>query len=212
MNFKTSLYLAAAGLAVAVPVFGQSGHGYVRAGAGPVFTENTAVTEYFGPVSGVSLEFDPGVHFEAAAGYHLRDWAAVELESGINYNTISSVTGGNPGDSSLSNIPLLANLVLEYPNDTQFVPFIGGGVGASFSVLDVDAPGLHGNDTDAVFAYQGFGGVRYNIGDRMGISLAYHYYASDEPSWDVHSSSGTGQLGLGSVYSHAVSLTFTVKF
>ena len=192
---------------------------YLSAGLGPAFTEDTSLKEFNGPISGTKVKFDPGVQFRFAGGYNITDWLATELESGFTYNHIRSITGADEVHGSLSNVPLLANLVLQGPRTMRVVPFIGGGLGFSSAVLDVhpiDLNGLRlrGTQSDAVFAYHGFGGLRYNINEHMAVSLAYNYFATSNPTWeaDVISGPGTGNVRFGDNRTHAVTASFTYNF
>lgn len=192
---------------------------YFRADAGPAFTRDTHVREFFGPVSGAKVKFDPGVRFSAALGYSFFDWLAAEAETGFIHNNIDSVSGWTRADASVSHVPFLGNVVLQCPKTSRFIPFIGGGLGMDSVLLDVDRATdgnffLSGADSDVVFAYQAFGGVRYAFNDRMSLGLAYKYFVSDRPSYDVDDfNSGTvGRLGLGHGETHSVSIVFKMKF
>jgi opacity protein-like surface antigen len=192
---------------------------YFKADVGPAFTRDTHIREFFGPVSDVKVKFDPGVRFSAALGYNVLDWLAAEAETGVINNNIDSVTGWTRTEASLSHVPFLGNLVLQCPKQTRFIPFIGGGLGMDSAILDVRRASngsffLRGTDSDVVFAYQAFGGVRYAFNDQMSLGLAYKYFASGRPTYDVDdfTSGNTGRLGLGRGETHSVSVVFTLKF
>src|SRR5256885_17144298 len=104
---------AAAGLFSLMPLLAQEvyrggpqGQGfYFRGGIGPEVSLRTDVTEFFGPVSGIKVKYDPGFRISAAAGYMFCHYFSAEVESGILYNSIKSITGSPDTDASLSNIP-----------------------------------------------------------------------------------------------------------
>ena len=201
-----------------LPAFGQAGRFYVSGGLGPAFTEDATLKEFNGPAAG-KVKFDPGVQFRFAGGYQITDWLATELESGLTYNNIKSITGGTETDGSLANIPVLANLVLRCPKMDRFVPYFGGGIGFSSAVLDandlvVNDNRLSGTQTDTVFAYHGFAGLRYNLNERMAVSLAYRYFATTEPTWDADFviGGGTGRTRFGENRTHSVTAAFTFSF
>ena len=78
---------------------------------------------------------------------------------------------------------------------TRLTPYFGGGLGVSAAVLDVDhleinGTRIHGSDSDAVFAYQAFGGLRCRLNDKMGLSLEYRYFHADGAEWKAEFSSG----------------------
>ncbi|HEY2950942.1 MAG TPA: outer membrane beta-barrel protein [Verrucomicrobiae bacterium] len=200
---------SAAVLASALPARSQNTGFYFRADVGAAWTEDVKVREFAGNTSAGKMRFDSGFRFDAAGGYYLKEWLAGEVETGVMGNQIRRA-----GDSSLGNVPLLANVVVECPHLTQVVPFIGAGAGVSFAVLDADhlSDGVNtvdGTDTDAVFAYQGFAGLRYKIDERWDVSLAYRYFGTSRPSWDVK---GPGDIRLDRVDTHAVVLGFTLRF
>src|SRR5438270_2483408 len=125
--------MAASGLALFSTFngFGQQTPFYVKAGVGPALTENTRLKEFDGPVTGTTVKFYPGFQFRVAAGYFITEWLSTELESGVTYNDIRSISGATHVDASLVNVPFLANLVLQCPSRMQFAPYIGGGLGGS---------------------------------------------------------------------------------
>jgi opacity protein-like surface antigen len=205
-------------LSLTLPAFGQAGHFYVSGGIGPALTEDATLKEFNGPVAG-KVKFDTGFQFRVAGGYHITDWLATELESGVSYNNIKSITGATETDGSLANIPVLANLVVRCPKLDRFVPYIGGGLGMSSAVLNADdlvvnGTRLSGTQTDAVFAYHGFAGLRYNINDRMAVSVAYRYFGTSEPTWDADYvyGGGTGRTRFGENRTHSVTAAFTFNF
>jgi OOP family OmpA-OmpF porin len=194
---------------------------YVRADAGGTWTHDTALKEFFGPVApGTKVKFDPGVRFGLAGGYEVTDWFATEGQVGVFANNISSITGASRvDDATFSNVPFLVNVRFQCPNKSRLTPYIGGGVGVSASILDADHIDLagttvHGSQSDAVFAYQAFGGVRCRLNERMGLSLEYRYFATGDPEWRADAIFGTvtDRLRFGGAQTHAVSLAFDFRF
>ena len=224
VNIMTRSFISWAtlsGLAVfsTLTALGQGTGFYVKGGIGPAFTEKTALREFNAPLSGVKVKFDPGFQFRVAAGYQITDWVATELETGVSYNTIKSIPGATELDGSLANVPVLANVVLQCPKWNRFVPFIGGGAGMASAVLTADditlnGNRLHGTQSDAVFAYHGFAGLKYQINDRMDVSLAYRYFGTTSPEWkaDVIFGGGTGKTRFGDDKTHSVTAAFSYRF
>ncbi len=205
--------------AVSVRCAEVSDHGfYFRGGIGPVLAHQTDVNEFFGPVSGVKVKYDPGLRVNVAGGYQFCGYFSAELESGLIHNSIKSITGSPDTDASLANVPLLVNAVFQFPLESRFVPYFGFGVGGSTSVLDVDhatlpgKPTLHGTDSDAVWAVQGFTGFRYEFADNMGVGFGYKFLATGEPKWDVLSVGPSGKIGFENARTHAFMAEFTLKF
>jgi len=199
---------------------GPQGQGfYFRGGLGPEVSERTDVTEFFGPVSGINVKYDPGFRISAAAGYMCCNYFSAELEAGVLYNSIKSITGSPDTDASLANLPMLVNAVFHFPLERNFTPYVGLGAGATSSVLDINratisGARLNGNDSDVEWAVQAFAGFRYEFNDRMGVGFGYKFLASGQPSWDVFSftSGSSGQLQIDKARTHSFLAEFTFKF
>jgi len=168
-------------------------------------------------VSGTKVKFDTGFQFRITAGYQITDWLATELEGGVTYNEIRSITGAIEARGSLLNAPLLANLVMQcHQKKCRFTPFIGGGLGGSAAVLDAhdiilgNGTGVSGNQSDTVFAYQAFGGLRYHINEQMSVSLSYRFFGTTAPTWEEDF--GPGRVSFGDNYTHSVMAAFTFRF
>jgi opacity protein-like surface antigen len=214
--------LAFASLLAPQPTQAQGTGFYVRGDIGPAFTENMQVTEFFGAVSGATIKLDPGVRFGAAGGYSITDWFAAEVETGVSYNYFRSVSGNFTADNtSLANVPFLGNLVLQCPTKLGIVPYVGGGLGVVFSTFDTDyfsdnsRNAVEGTDTDAVFAYQGFAGLRYKINERMFVDLGYKYLRAEAPRYHVEPlffGGASGDLRLSAIHTHSVAFSFTIQF
>lgn len=193
---------------------------YVRGDLGGTWMPDTELKEFFGPVAhGSKVKFDPGGRFGVAAGYNVTDWFAAEAETGVMANNIDSITDADRVDASFANVPFLVNVRLQLPNTRHIKPFIGGGLGGSAAVIDanhIDLNGVrvHGNQSDAVFAYQAFGGIRYQLNEHMGLSLEYHYFATTSPEWKADFTAGaeSNRLKFGGMQTHAVSVAFDYKF
>ena len=191
---------------------------YFRGGIGPEIAHKTDVKEFFVPRSGIQVEYDAGLRISAAGGYQFCSYFSAEVESGILYNSIKSITGSPSTDASLVNVPLLANAVFHIPLESNFVPYCGFGFGGSTSVLTIDhatinGRSLDGDDSELVWAAQAFAGFRYEFNDRMGVGFGYKFLATGQPSWDVFSfSAGSGQLRFDNARTHSFLAEFTLKF
>jgi opacity protein-like surface antigen len=188
---------------------------YFNVGAGPAWTDKVTVKEILVPVTGVSAKFDTGFRFDVSGGYRFNKWLAGELETGVAYNSIKTV-GVTPIDGSVANIPFTANIVFRYPNNSKWEPYIGGGGGVALSVLTLNnaaLPGgvtLDGSASDAVFAYQGFAGLRYHLNDRMSLGAYYKLLGTGDTSWDV--SGAAGRIRSEGLVTHSVGVAFTFRF
>jgi len=208
-------------LVCALPVVGQSSRFYVKADVGGNITQDTSLTEFFGPVApNTKVKFDPGFRAGIAGGYQLCDWFAPEVEVGFMENKIDSITGADRVHNSyFANVPFLVNGKLQYPNSSPLTPYAGAGVGFSEALLSVDhidlgGTSLHGDMNEAVFAWQAFAGLRYRINDQMGLSVEYRYFQADGASFQAEFTSGTASdtLRMGRTQTHAISLAFDFRF
>jgi len=214
-----------AGILPLSSVHGEGGrdgtHGfYFRGGIGPAIADKTDLQEYFGPRSGIQVEYDVGLRISAMGGYQFGKYFSAELETGILYNSIKSITGSPGIDASLANVPMLANAVFHIPLESHFAPYCGFGLGGSSSIVTFDhatilGSVLDGSDADLVWAGQAFAGFRYEFNARMGVGFGYKYLATAEPSWDVVSSTstaGSGQIRFDNARTHSFLAEFSMRF
>ncbi len=210
-------------LAAAVSASAQGPGFYFKTDLGGNVTRDAYLTEFFGPVApGTKVSFDPGFRAGLTGGYQVTDWFGAEGEVGFLENRINAITGGGAYDvhnAWFANVPFLVNARLQYPNSTPLTPYIGAGVGFSEALIDVDrislnGTSLHGSLADTVFAYQAFGGLRYRLNERMGLSVEYRYFAADGATWEADVTSGTASdvMRMGHTQAHVVSLAFDLHF
>ena len=180
--------------------------------AGPALVEDAELRDFFGnPVNGNAVELETGFHFGIGFGQELTRYLSVEIESGFNYNKLKSIAGATASSGNFYRVPVRGNVVLQFPNRTGFVPVIGAGAGGQWLAFDAQNVSL-GATTVAessetwVFGYQGYAGVRYEIGERLSLGLFYRYNVADAPSW-TFDSIPAGNLKLDSIRTHSVSLT-----
>jgi opacity protein-like surface antigen len=220
MNKRISNWLSVALCATAVGWTAQAqdagSNWYFRAGLGASLPADTEVKEFLGAGGGGDVGFDPGFSFDVAGGYRVTPWLGVEVETGFRFNSFEDTS-----DTSLTQIPFMANAVVQCNHFKHFVPFVGVGVGGVASILDIDEEifvgegtiRLEGSESDLVFAYQAFAGVRYDFNDRMGVGLMYRFMGTMGPAWDVE---GDGfddeQIELDDVFTHSISVMFHMQF
>lgn len=199
----------------------KAGNFYVGADAGGVLTLDTRVKEFVGSVApGTKVSLDPGVRVGFIGGYKLCDWFGVEGETGVMANNIKSITGASiDGDATWANVPFLVNARFTIPHGRcPVTPYFGGGAGGSATILDfqdevqMNGVSLHGSDSDVVFAYQAFGGLRYAINDRMGVGVEYHYFATTGSSYSVSGVGSPNRIAFAGTQSHAITASFDFQF
>jgi opacity protein-like surface antigen len=185
--------------------------------AGPAIVEKAKVRDFFDElVSGNTVEFDTGFHFGIGIGRELTRYLRIEVESGFNYNALKSIQDATASSGNIYRVPVLGNLVLQYPNRTGIVPVIGAGVGAHWALfnaqnVELGSTTLNDDSETWVFGYQGYAGIRYQFRENMDLGIFYHFSVADGPSWEFASAPG-GNFKLDSIRTHSLSLTFGWRF
>jgi opacity protein-like surface antigen len=211
--------IAAISILLAVQAHAQYGRFYAIGDVGGNLTSDTDLREFFGPVSPNSkVKFDPGFRFGATFGYEVTEWFSAEGQTGIMANSIKSITDSTTHDAVFSNVPFLANVRFQIPR-CWITPYIGGGVGFSTTIIDVDdieinGVFMNGSDADAVFAYQGFAGVRFRINSQMSLAVEYRYFWADPAEWraDVSFGTNTDKIRFGGSETQTLSIAFAYHF
>ena len=192
---------------------------------GATIPEDGHLTEFGASSSGQTVTYDVGAGLDLAAGYAFNNYVATELQIGATWNSISSIEGAAVHDTYFSTAPILVNAVLQYPiPGTRFVPYAGAGAGGAATMFDTDGlsrpvPGgsvtLYGSETDFVFAWQWFAGVRVELDNRMFIGLGYRYLHADASTFSFGSccyGAPEFDLGLSSHESHMALITLGMRF
>jgi opacity protein-like surface antigen len=189
---------------------GQQGGGYVDADLGGSVVEDLKLDEFPGAIPGSHVKFEPGVRMSFGGGYRFNDWLKLGGETGVIANKVQDA------DVFLSQVPFMGNIELRLPNRSPFVPFIGGGPGFSVNTIDFhdDSLGsgvrLDGADSEAVFAWQAYAGVRIKLNRQMSIGVIYKYYEANSTRWEVEDTST--DIRFGRIRTHAAAVTFSMDF
>lgn len=224
----STLGITALGLVLlpAGPVHAEQNRFYLQADIGGTSASDVKLKEFFGqPIAASSeISLDPGVRFGLRGGYGLTDWLAAEIETGVTANDIDSITRSGvtvqEANGSIANVPLLLNLRLQVPERNRFAPYVGAGFGLASTILSgddliVNGVRYSGDSADAVFAWQGFAGLRFAINDHMGLSVEYHYFRAESSTLKADMVSPvlpSDRVKLGRTETHSVSVTFDVRF
>lgn len=218
-TFTLSLLLVAAAFVGPSQAFAQDRFGrfYLTAGLGGVIPDDIEIKDYFGIVPNGDLKLDPGVRFDIGFGYQFTELFALEIETGAQIHEVDSAGDLFIDDASLRTFPLMVNAVFRLPlADARLVPYAGAGAGGSTLAMDADfisdgEISVSGYDWDTAFAWQVFGGLRFQFSDRLEAGVAYRYFSVDETSLYAASFPGfSGRLRLGGFTGHAI--TATVRF
>ena len=142
------------------------------------------------PTIGTHTNYHVGWLAGASAGYEFPLGLAVEEEFAFRESDINRIANSagvlfKGGDAHSYSI--MTNAYYRWHNPTPFTPYIGGGVGESTVVLNnvrpAGASGNFGGD-DAVFGYQGIGGVSYALSQQWSIAAEYRYFATLRPGFE----------------------------
>ncbi len=147
-------------------------------------------------VKSFDAELDTGFRLGLIAGYNLNEWVALEFESGFMYNGIK-----DSDDAWLGSVPLMANVVFRFENETKLVPYIGGGGGGALTMFNDS----YDSDSDFVYAWQAKAGVAYNLNDNVSVELVYKLFATgDQEYFDA--------FKVKDVMAHFIGIGFSCKF
>ena len=189
---------------------------YVRAGAGPSFFQDGRLNQFGGPANN-SVQYDTGLAADGAVGFAFNQIFSVDLESGFIGAHINNVQGYSSRHSSIADVPLLANATFSVPIPrTNIVPYAGIGAGGAISMFDTDGfsdgvTTVFGRETDGVFAYQAFAGVRFMLTPQMSLGVGYKYFATGNPTFS-YPPSPNFDVGFQGVRTHSILFTFQFNF
>lgn len=186
---------------------------YINADAGGIFQQDAIFNE-----NGWSstAAFNPGARIDLAVGYHLSDSLAVELEPGFMWNSVDSLNGFSLGqlgqNVDLYSIPVLANLVFNFPTQGGWTPYVGIGAGANISIFDGNTPRASYNDTAVAFAYQAEAGVKYAFSYCALFGIAYKFLGTTDQDYSFNFPYHTSNISLQGIYIHGIFVNFTWHF
>jgi len=209
--------LSAADLAAA-PDRPRAFHQNLRAGAGAIFIQDTAISGFSFSAPSITnswtvpvesdMEFDvgPAIPFAIGGPLPIPSWLHAEFETGFSVNQARFQAAGSQWESDLWQAPLLVNLTVPFRISGAWDAFAGVGGGVVLTIFDLPSwqastpvpPGspssvdFGGATATAYAAYQAFAGVRYQTGDRSALSFRYNFRGGSGPKW-----SGTGTLNCG---------------
>jgi opacity protein-like surface antigen len=194
----------------------------LRFDVGGAVPESANLTEFGGPVSGESMELTVGFQFDLAAEYQLTPWMGIGPELGFAVNFVDTIAGISPRDTSLWQMLMMVNAVVQYPTEGPVRPFVGAGAGGVASFLTF-YDGYYSGSTyywgsantgsDFVFGYQAFGGVRFYFNDSWSVGVIYRYLQTDPQRWSTDW--GWGQdltIGVDSIRMHSICLVLSGDF
>ena len=157
---------------------------YVAVSAGPAWYSGTRLTQ--GGTAGTLKTKSPAVGISGAFGRYIDDIKVIRLEGEVLYTRgeVSNV-GGVSADGNLSNLGLMFNAFYDFNTNSNWTPFIGGGLG--FSQVTIDNLSVGGvaaiDDSSEAFSWQFKTGVSYQFNPSLSINGAYRVYGTDNLSF-----------------------------
>jgi len=195
---------------------------YVRTEGGARFVSSMNIVNIVGsggltnPLIQKEIAFSSGYRQDIDIGVWLTPWFGLAIETGFALNAIRGNTEGMTVSSSTYwSIPIMAQLCFQYPNETGFVPYLNFGFGGGWNYFDIGSikyPGsltLSGAGNDMNNAYQIAAGVRWRIWEQLGLTLAYKFYGTSQPTVDMGDNQ---QVTFGSPVTNSIELGGNFSF
>jgi len=195
---------------------------YVRTEGGARFVSSMNIVNIVGsggatnPMIQKEIAFSTGYRQDIDIGVWLTPWFGLAIETGFALNAIRGNTEGMTVSSSTYwSVPIMAQLCFQYPNDTGFIPYLNFGFGGGWNYFDIGSikyPGsltLSGAGNDMNNAYQIAAGVRWRIWEQLGLTLAYKFYGTSQPTVDMGDNQ---QVTFGSPVTNSIELGGNFSF
>lgn len=145
-----------------------------------------------------TAEYDTGLGAGASLGYMpggtgFFSNTRYEIEYSLVQADLDTVAGTPTGDD-LRVHSYMFNGFYDIPTGTQFVPYVGAGIGFASPKIDIQSIGLR--DEDTVFAYQFMGGIGYQPTSvpNTTISLGYRYFGAEDPEYTIGNATVSSEL------------------
>jgi len=195
---------------------------YVRTEGGARFVSSMNIVNIVGsggstnPMIQKEIAFSTGYRQDLDIGVWLTPWFGLAIETGFALNAIRGNTEGMTVSSSTYwSVPIMAQLCFQYPNNTGFIPYLNFGFGGGWNYFDIGSikyPGsltLSGAGNDMNNAYQIAAGVRWRIWEQLGLTLAYKFYGTSQPTVDMGDNQ---QVTFGSPVTNSIELGGNFSF
>lgn len=228
MNIKTTL-LTAALILTASSAFAEN-NWYMSADLGVQIPDGEATHAGTNSANTPSYDFDESAVFGLAVGYYISDAFRVEAEARFRkqetedgylngLDTRSNETFNMDGEVGTTTI--MANLIYDFDNTTNFTPYVKGGLGVAYSDVSADMDlqpqftnfGINRwqfpDNDETNFAWSIGAGVDYNLTDNLLIGLEYQYIDMDEIASGVDINGDSVNFDLSS---HEITVGITYLF
>jgi len=220
-SFGAAMFLT---LAYAVPVSAADGW-YVSGNVGLSSLADSDVTdEVIGTGTGKGeVSFDNGHGLTASIG---RSWGAMRFEGEISYRkndlndiTVTEIQAGGLSltgsatatlGGNISSLGFMANGFYDFDTQSNWVPFLTAGIGAtklSLDVTSVAGTATTYDESDTVLAYQAGAGVGYKLSAETSANLQYRLFGTSDPTF----SDGVDKVDAEYI-SHNIMIGITHRF
>ena len=207
MNTSKLLLATALAAVVSTPAFAGKadvGKTYVKLSGGAFIAEDINGTV---GATNVNLSFKTGWTIAGGVGYWITPELAAEGE--VTYLTADFDKGTAGGssvniDGTYESVLTMANVNFHPMADDSFDPYIGAGIGAAFSNLDVKSIGgtsVNISDDSTDLALQGTAGFNFALDQSTSVGAQYRYVWTD-----------TGGSGTDNFTGHALTAHITINF
>ncbi len=187
-----------------------------RVDMGGTIPKDAKLTRFVDPVSNQELKLSPGFQMDMALDYKITPWLSVGGELGFLFNGVDAFGNFSYPDTSLFQMPIMANLTLRYPARGRFVPYIGAGVGGVASFLSFGEDYYWGPDgigSDFTLGAQAFAGLNYRLNEKSELGVMYRFLYTGSQDWNVEWwDGGSFHVSVDSIQVHTICLVFSFNF
>jgi outer membrane protein OmpA-like peptidoglycan-associated protein len=157
------------------------------------------------------FQFDTGWAAFATVGRGFSSHWRLELEGGYRDNSLQPNAAGN--NMSLREWSAMLNALYDIPVTDRFSVSLGMGLGGDRATLERKSKPFR--DSDWNFAYQGIGGISYELTDRLDLFANYRYFRVMEPTFsDISPLDGPAleRFELGDLVKHSATIGLRYHF
>jgi opacity protein-like surface antigen len=188
--------------------------------AGGLLSQSAELHSFPGAGGSAKLTLNPGVRVGVGSDYSFRRFFSVGWEVGLLASSMDEARGLEEIDGVINQVPFLINIAFRYENKTGFTPFVGIGLGAASTAIDIDearssTTTLDGSDYDFVPAWQATAGLKYEFKNHVSVGVTYKYLWTDDAEWELESDSPATpdqDLALDGIRSHALMAFIGYRF
>ncbi len=199
MKLKTTLFAAAAALAVAPAAHAYQGfYGAIGAGFNYLQPDQDVESIGFAPAFDSEADYNNGIGVYTALGYDWGNSIRGEIEFSYRQNDARHYAGDGLGfsgwpvlDGDLQARSIMFNLIKDFDTGHAITPFVGLGVGGTslknqVSGADFGFGTLVIDDTSKRLAYQAIAGLAVQLAEGLSLDLSYRYFAAaGTPKFDA---------------------------